>query len=134
MIVNKVLLLALAVFSLVAGSPGTVRNKRKLDGKAHPVPSKPPLSVKRTTGENGGPDELEVDVNLVTCKKGSDECKKMKATSAKVTKEELAKKLADGMLGKLEEDDNQGNRKLYDYCDCYYWCDCCWCYEYCECW
>jgi hypothetical protein len=139
MILNKALLLALfAMFSLVAGNPGTVRNKRNLDKKEDPhkkgdlVPSKPPISVKRTTGENGDPDELQVVADVITCKKGSDECKKR--TGGEVTKEEFAKKLVDGMLGKLEEDEKQGHRNLYTYCYWYYYCDCCWCYYYYECW
>ena len=133
MILNKVLLLALAITSLVAGSPGTVRNKRNLAEKDHPVPSKrPPLSLTRVKGENGDPDEVEIDVRVLTCEKDSDECKKLKAAGGEVTKEEFAKKLADGMLGKLEEDEEKGHRNLYE---CYYWyyCDCCWCYWWYEC-
>jgi hypothetical protein len=133
MILNKVLLLALAMLSLVAGSPGTVRNKRKLDKKSHLVPSKPPLSVKRMKGEDGAPDELEIDVRVITCEKGSDECNKVKEAGGEVTKEEFVKKLADGMLGKLEKDDENGHRNLDYYCDYYYWCDCCYCYLYYDC-
>jgi hypothetical protein len=128
MILYKVLLLALAMTSLVNGSPGTVRNKRNLAEKGHPVPSKEPLSVKRAKGENGDPDEVEIDVSILTCEKESDVCKKMKAAGGEMTKEEFAKKLADGMLGKLEGDEDKGHRDLDEWCDWYYYCDCCWCY------
>jgi hypothetical protein len=64
MILNKVVLLALAMFSLVAGSPGALRNKRKLDKKGQLVPNIPPLSVKRMKGEDVVEQyELEEDAN-----------------------------------------------------------------------
>ena len=136
MILNKVLLLALAVTSsLVAGSPGTVRNKRNLAEEGHPIRSKPPLSVKRVKGEDGDPDEVEIDISVLTCEKDSDECKKIKAAGGEVTKDEFGKMLADGMLGKLEEDEEKGRRDLYYYsCDYYYYCDAYYyCYYYYSC-
>jgi len=132
MIFNKVLLLALAMISLVAGSPGAVRNKRNLATTEHPVPSKDPISVKRMKGESGESDEVEIDVRVITCEKGSDECMKVKAAGGEVTKEEFSKKLADSMLVKLEEDEEEGRRNLY-WCDYYYYCDAYYCYWYYAC-
>lgn len=132
MIFNKVLLLALAMISLVAGSPGAVRNKRKLATTGHPVPSKDPISMKRTKGENGESDEVEIDVRVITCEKGSDECMKIKEAGGEVTKEEFATKMANSMLGKLEEDEQEGHRNLYS-CDYYYYCDAYYCYWYYSC-
>ena len=132
MIFNKVLLLALAMISLVAGSPGAVRNKRNLATTEHPVPSKDPISVKRTKGESGESDEVEIDVRVITCEKGSDECMKIKAAGGEVTKEEFATKMANSMLGKLEEGEEEGHRNLY-WCDYYYYCDAYYCYWYYSC-
>jgi len=136
MFVNKVLLLTLAIMALVSGSSGALlRNNKNAVEKRHLARKTTPLSVTRMKGKNGEPDEVEVDAHIFTCKKGSDKCKKfLKAAGdmEEVTKEEFAKNLADGMLGKLEEDEEKGDRKLscYDsyYADSYYyyWSYNCW--------
>jgi hypothetical protein len=137
MILNKktILILALAI-SFVAGHPGYMRNLKKKEG----APNKG-LSLKRVKGRDNDPDEVDVDVKLKTCKKGSDECKELEdnENSRKVTKEEFSKKIADDMIAALEKeddedkDDNEHGRKLDYYCDIYWWCDCCYCYEYYDC-
>jgi len=130
MFLNKILVLTLAIMSLVAAKPGTMRNLKQQDTP------KSPVKVLRVKGKDN-PDEVDVTLNLQTCEKGSDECKKIIGDSEvkKGSKKKFGRVLADDMMGTLEEeDDDKGNRKLQNYvCDLYEWCDCCWCYYYYDC-
>lgn len=122
MILNMKLLsvLVLTLMSLVAGNPGLRTLKKK---KTNPIT----LKVFRG-GEEGDPDEVDLGVKLKSCKKSDEKCLESLPEGKEVTKEEFTKKLADDMMGALEEDEdeeNKGNRNLgcYDsyYADAYYY-------------
>jgi len=134
---NTLLVLALTMMSLVAGSPGSVRNLKRNLKEDTPKG----LTVKRIRGEDDGPDEVDLSLKVFTCEKGTDACNNIPGEdeeAKEVSMKKFREVLMNNVLSALEDDDDDdekdGNdRRLDYYCDWWYWCDCCYCYYYYDC-
>jgi len=81
-------------------------------------------------GDDGDADELDLQVKVERCEKGSEACKKLEEEGKEVTERQFAKDLAGNMMAALEEKDGDGDdRRLYSYCWYEYWCGVYYCYK-----
>lgn len=139
---KTLLVLALTMMSLVAGSnPGSIRKLKKEKEDEAPTDS---LHLTRIAAKGGGPPQVDIDVKLGTCKKGSKDCEKMEEDGKEVTKRQFVKDIVDDFLDALEKDSegkdgddddkkDDGGRRLYRYCYRYYYCPNIGCYWYYKC-
>ena len=89
MIFNSEVLALALLASMVAASPGSVRRSPKIkdqEGK--------PVHAKYAKGENGDPDEVGLEVNIVKCEDGSEACNKLKEEGKEVAERQFAKDLS----------------------------------------
>jgi hypothetical protein len=141
MMLNKkmLLVLAMAMLSFVAASPGSLRKLK--DDKKDPEGSG--ITLKHFKGKKEtDADEIELDLTIKKCKKGDDkkedECADVLGgveDAEQVSLATFTSMMADDLVDALESDNEDDRRELERrelgytcYWKTVYWCDCCYCY------
>lgn len=88
-----------------------------------------PSSQDNQEHDDGDADELDLQVKVKRCVKGSEAYKRLEEEGTEVTECQFGEDLASTMMMALEKDDDGDDRRLDSDCSCEYWCGVTYCYE-----